>query len=133
MRFAAVFAVALMGVAADAAALDRWEPTWSELTGTRYFRATMNRDGAIIKSVDGRSYTNRIVKIEPGQRRVVVQSPYRKGWRGTDRVMALNVAPCQRYYINAQFASGIGPQWEPVVAKAERIAGCKAGGRLPPE
>jgi hypothetical protein len=133
MRFALVFAVALMGIAADAAALERWGPTWSELTGARYYRAAMNREGAIIKSVDGRSYTNRIVKIEPGNRRVIVQSPYRKGWHGTDRVMALNIEPCQRYYINAQFAGGSGSQWEPVVAKVEHIAGCKVVGHAPPQ
>jgi hypothetical protein len=133
MKFPRVFAVALMGIAADAAAMERWGPTWSELTGARYYRATINREAAVIKSVDGRSYSNRIVRVEPGKRRVVVQSPHRKGWRGTDRVMAMDIAPCQRYYINTQFASGVGTQWEPVVAKVERIAGCKAGGRPPPQ
>ena len=52
--------------ATNAVALEKWGPTWSEVTGTRYFRATMNRAPAIIKSVDGRNYVDRIVKIEPG-------------------------------------------------------------------
>ena len=132
MKLATAFAVALMGMTADAAALERWGPTWSELTGARYSKTTMHREPAIIKSVDSQNYTNRVAKIEPGKHRVVVQSPSRKGSRGTDRVMTLVVAPCQRYYINAQFASSVGSDWEPVVAKTEHIAGCKISAPPPP-
>jgi hypothetical protein len=116
---------ALLLPAADAAALERWGPMWSEVTGTRYTRATMNRAPAIIKSVDGRNYIDRIVKIEPGKRTVVVQSPNRKGWPGSNKTMAMEIAPCKRYYINAQFDSSVGPEWKPVVAYVETIAGCR--------
>lgn len=133
MKLAAAMAVALMGMTADAAALERWGPTWSELTGARYSKATMHREPAIIKSVDGRNYTNRVARIDPGKHRVVVQSSYRKGSHSTDRVMTLVIAPCQRYYINAQFASSVGSEWAPVVAKTEHIAGCKIGAPRSPE
>ena len=49
----------------------------------------------------------------------------RKGASGTNVTMQLDVEPCKRYYINAQFKSGIGAAWEPVIAKIEPIAGCK--------
>ncbi|HEY2817384.1 MAG TPA: hypothetical protein VGK44_09670 [Casimicrobiaceae bacterium] len=109
----------------DASAVEKWGPTWSEVTGTRYSRITMNRSPAIIKSIDGRNYTTRVIKIEPGRRTVVVQAPPRQGLTGFDKHMPLDIAPCKRYYINAQFDSSVGPQWKPVVAYVERIAGCK--------
>ena len=85
----------------------------------------MNRAPAIIKSVDGRNYTDRIVKIEPGKRMVVVQSPPRRGFQGSNKHMTMDIAPCKRYYINAQFDSSVGPEWKPVVAYVELIPGCR--------
>lgn len=125
MRIAAALAFALTLHVADAAALEKWGPTWSEVTGARYYRTVMNRAPAIIKSVDGRNYTERIVKIEPGHRTVVVQSPPRGGFSGTNKHMTMDIAPCKRYYINTQFDSSVGPEWKPVIAYVERIAGCK--------
>ncbi len=125
MKIAAAIFFAASLYAVDAAALEKWGPTWSEVTGARYSRTVMNRAPAIVKSVDGRNYTDRIVKIEPGHRNVVVQSPPRGGFPGQNRTMAMEIAPCKRYYINAQFDSSVGPEWKPVVAYVERIAGCK--------
>jgi len=125
MKIIATVLFASLLPATDAAALEKWGPTWSEVTGTRYFRATMNRAPTIIKSVDGRNYTDRIVKIEPGKRMVVVQSPPRKGFQGSNKHMTMDIAPCKRYYINAQFDSGVGPEWKPVVAYVESIPGCR--------
>ena len=34
-------------------------------------------------------------------------------------------------YINAQFDSSVGPQWKPVIAYVERIAGCKITKPMP--
>jgi hypothetical protein len=39
--------------------------------------------------------------------------------------MQLDIAPCKRYYLNAQFESGGGVDWKPVVDYVEPIAGCK--------
>ena len=104
MKIIATVLFALLLPATDAAALERWGPTWSEVTGTRYFRATMNRAPAIIKSVDGRNYTDRIVKIEPGKRMVVVQSPPRKGFQGSNKHMTMDIAP----YGNEFVLHGLG-------------------------
>ena len=122
-RLVCCLAIALLPVSASAA---RWGPTWSEVSGERYSKATMHRYPAVIKSVDGRHYTDRVLKIEPGSRTIVVQSPMRKGFRGSDQELKLDIEPCKRYYVNAQFKSGTGPDWEPVVAKVEPIAGCKS-------
>ena len=117
--------VALASVPCSAAALQKWGPTWSEVTGNQWSKVAMNRTAAVISTVDGKSETARIVKMEPGKRTIVVRSPMRKGASGTNVTMELDVEPCKRYYINAQFKSGIGAAWDPVIAKVEPIAGCK--------
>lgn len=128
MRKMTLLSLLCLGFAVDAsAAIEKWGPTWSEVTGSRYHRAIMNRRPAIIKSVDGTDYLDRIVKIEPGQRTVRVQSPSRKGFEGSNQEMKLDIAPCKRYYINSQFDSGVGPDWKPVVDYVDAIAGCKVG------
>jgi hypothetical protein len=121
-----VLAISVIGAMdATAAVLEKWGPTWSEITGARYSKTIMNRLPATIKSVDGRDFTARVVKMEPGKREIRLQSPMRKGFRGSDQTMQLDVAPCKRYYLNAQFAGGGGVDWEPVVDHVEPIAGCK--------
>ena len=111
--------------AANAALLEKWGPTWSEVTGYRYSRAKMHREPAIIKSIDGTDTAYRVTKMEPGERTIVVQSPSRKGFRGSDQTLNLTIEPCKRYYINAQFESSVGPDWQAVVDYVEPIAGCK--------
>src|ERR1700687_3657266 len=120
-------AIFLIPVAGANAAM--WGPTWSELSGSQYHKAVLDRRPAIIKSVDGRSYTDRIVKVEPGRRTVVLQSIQRKGFRGSDATLELDIVPCNRYYLNAQFASSVGPEWKPVIDYVDDIAGCKVDAR----
>ena len=118
--------VAALGAACSVPAqAAKWGPTWSELTGERFSKIAKNTFGAIIKSVDGNHYRDRVVKVEPGTRRVVVQSPDHKGFRGTDEAMELAIEPCVRYYINAEFESSVGAAWKPVIAHQQRIPGCK--------
>jgi hypothetical protein len=117
--------LALVSLAMPATAVERWGPTWSEVSGVLYHRTTINRTPAIIKRIDGVDKTQKPIKAEPGMREIVVQSPTRKGFRGSDETMHLNLEPCKRYYINAQFESGTGPRWEPVISEVETIAGCK--------
>jgi hypothetical protein len=81
MKIAAAVLLASALYTVDASALEKWGPTWSEVTGARYSRVTMNRSPAIIKSIDGRNYTTRVIKIEPGKRTVVVQAPPRQDSR----------------------------------------------------
>jgi hypothetical protein len=109
----------------NAALLQKWGPTWGEITGSRYSRAKMHRLPAIIKSIDGKHYLDRVVKIEPGERTIVIQSPNRKGFRGSDQTLNLAIEPCKRYYINAQFESSVGTDWQAVVDYVEPIPGCK--------
>jgi hypothetical protein len=108
-----------------------WGPTWSEVTGQRYNVTIVNRRPAIIDQVDnqGAFPDPRLIKITPGEHRLVVQGPA-PGWPGGPplHVMMLNAEPCKRYYINAQFDTTITQQWTPVVDYVEPIAGCTVPG-----
>jgi len=106
-----------------------WGPTWSELSGQRYPTGEINqfRRPAIIENVDNQgAFPSYPIKIEPGQRRIVLSADA-PGWPGGPglEVMNLDAAPCKRYYLNAQFQNNISPQWTPVIDWAEDIAGCK--------
>ena len=65
-------------------------------------------------------------RVAPGKYRVVVQSPVHNRFRGSEKDMTLDIAPCKRYYINAQFDNPVSPDWTPVVDYVETITGCKA-------
>ena len=104
-----------------------WGPTWSELTGQRYNVTIMNRRPASINMVDnqGAFVDPNLVRVEPGKHRIVLQA-VAPGWPGGPdlEVMNLDVEPCKRYYLNAQFQNTISPNWTPVVDFVEPIAGC---------
>jgi hypothetical protein len=105
-----------------------WGPTWSEVTGARYNVTIVNRRPAIIDQVDGQGAfpDPRLIRITPGEHRLVVQGPA-PGWPGGPplHVMMLNAEPCKRYYINAQFDTTITQQWTPVIDYVDTIAGCQ--------
>lgn len=105
-----------------------WGPTWSELTGQRFNVTIANRRPAIIDRVDDQgAFTDpNLIRVAPGMRRLVVQGPA-PGWAGGPplHVMMLQVEPCKRYYINAQFANTVTQEWTPVVDFVEPIAGCQ--------
>jgi len=108
-----------------------WGPTWSELTGARYNVTIANRRPAIIDRVDDQgSFPNpNLIRVAPGEHRLVVQGPA-PAWTGGPplHVMMLNVEPCKRYYINAQFVTTITQAWTPVVDFAETIGDCVVPG-----
>jgi hypothetical protein len=105
-----------------------WGPTWSEITGTRYNRAIADRWQAHVVVVGSYAVLQTPYRVAPGTYRIGVESPRHDGFSGTIQEMTLNVEPCKRYYINAQFAGPIGPDWSPVVDYTESIAGCQVGG-----
>lgn len=108
-----------------------WGPTWSEVSGTRYYNRTeLNRAPTVIETVDGRSERptgyDRSIRIEPGKRLLTLQGvPLRPGWQGYVKEFTLDAQPCQRYYINAQFDGPLVPSdWKPIIDYVEPIAGC---------
>jgi len=109
------------------AGCETWGPTWSEVTGARWFHTEMNRRPAIIERVDNVSpLSGAPIKMEPGRRVLEVRGPdpQRPGG-GTRQSFVIDAEPCKRYYVNAQFTSPITPEWTPVIDYVEVIAGCK--------
>ena len=103
-------------------------PTWSELSGDRYTRTTINRAPALIEKVDGYSaYASYPIKLDPGPHEIVLQGATRWPGGAPLRTMKLTLEPCKRYYVNAQFEAPGQPRWEPVVDYVENIAGCPYG------
>jgi hypothetical protein len=103
-------------------------PTWSEISGARYYnRTTLNLRPAIIEKVDGNSaFASNPIKLEPGRHEIVMQGPA-PNWPGGTALhtMNLDLEPCKRYYLNAQFKNPVEPTWTPVVDYVETIAGCR--------
>ena len=102
-----------------------WGPAWSELSGERVHLAIADRRPAIPVAIGDRRVSSPPYKTEPGTWTLVLQSPPHDGFVGTEKSLRLAMAPCKRYYVNAQFASPIGPQWTPVIDHVEDIAGCR--------
>src|SRR4051812_46462472 len=78
-----------------------WGPTWSELTGARYYRAVEYRLPTIITRVDDQgAFASNPIKVEPGMHSIRVQGTL-PGWGGyTYRTMDIEILPCKRYYLN---------------------------------
>ena len=102
-------------------------PTWSEITGERYNVTILNRRPAGIQKVDGySSYASYPIKLDPGKHEIELGAPVR-GFPGGSplRTLSLNLEPCMRYYLNAQFPNAVEINWQPVVDYVEPIAGCR--------
>ena len=110
-----------------------WGTTWSEVSGSRYTRIDITRSATIVQEIDGRTAVpilgrDRWVRLDPGKRAVtlralpILASDIRDP--GIERVM-LDIEPCKRYYLNAQFDSPTAKTWKPVVDYVEPIAGCQ--------
>ena len=105
-----------------------WGSTWSEISGDRYYNTTaLNRRPAIIEKVDGySSYPSYPIKLEPGQHAIELGGPAPR-WPGGAALHTLNLdlEPCKRYYLNAQFENPVDLTWKPVVDYVESIPGCR--------
>ncbi|HEY1328001.1 MAG TPA: hypothetical protein VGI14_13750 [Casimicrobiaceae bacterium] len=119
-----------------------WSPGWSEVSGARYTVTDYNRFGTQVNLIDSRNpgpqygYGRGAVgysyyKIDPGEHTIELSAlNTRPNWvSGINREnLRINLEPCKRYYLNAQFDNALLADWKPVVDYVEPIAGCGAGG-----
>jgi hypothetical protein len=104
-----------------------WGPTWSEVSGAHYYnRATLYRLPARIARIDDQgAFAQNPIKIEPGRHEIQVEGTL-PGWMGaTIETIMLDVLPCKRYFVNAQYANLLQPRFTPVIDYVEDIAGCR--------
>lgn len=109
-----------------AAGCQTWGPGWSELSGARYYNlTTLHRRQAIIERVDDQAaFASNPIKLAPGRHVILVQGPVTRPGGGYLKSLTVDMAPCKRYYVNAQFKNNVEPNFEPVVDYVESIAGC---------
>lgn len=90
-------------------------PGRSELVGERWYVTNIDTYPVRIESVDGRSQTTVPQYVEPGLRRLTLQTV--PGGAGFSDVVAfeLDVKPCLRYYIVAQKASPLDSNFTPKI------------------
>ena len=117
----------LASLAAIAALAGCATTPFSYIDGNRYFKAELNSYSVIVLDIDGQSYTRNPVMIEPGRHVIRVQAPPASGFRyGEARTIAIDVKPCQRYYLKAVKKNSLEQDFDPQVDYVEPIAGCTA-------
>ena len=82
---------------------------------------------AYFAGIDGRGVP-RWEWTAPGSDEVVVVAsfPHAGFPGGRQEEFVLDIEPCKRYYLNAQFESNLSPRFEIVVDQVETIPGCAA-------
>ena len=104
--------------------------TYSRLEGERYFRTAIDTYPVIVTHVDGKSTAlHAPVLVAPGRHDVTVQAHPTPAQRyGEARTIALDVAPCTRYWLVAVKPGPLSTDFSVRVDYQEAIAGCVAPG-----
>ncbi|MEO7852246.1 MAG: hypothetical protein ABIR94_08330 [Rubrivivax sp.] len=106
-----------------------WPPGRSELYGERWNTTDIDTYPVRIQSVDGSSSTTIPQYVEPGPRRLLLQTtPGGAGFRDTV-TFVLDVKPCLRYYIVAVKANPLDTNFKPRVDHEMPLgSSCKRAG-----
>jgi hypothetical protein len=118
--------VSLLALAAALTACAGLPQPYSQLYGTRYFQAPIDTYPVQIVRIDGHDTVFSPVFIEPGVRQVTVQGPpdgLHRGY-GEQRSVALEFAPCTRYYLVAHKSNRLSTDFDVKIDYQEPIGGC---------
>jgi hypothetical protein len=89
---------------------------------------TRKQEPAAINKIDGET-TQKTIKstvVTPGKHVVEVRFTSARAAVGDDlQTLEIDVKPCKRYRIAAQYQSATSGQWEPVVQAEEDIGECR--------
>ena len=100
---------------------------YSQLLGSRHYRVPIDTYAVSIVRVDGKDNTFRPAIVDPGLRQVTVQGPPGgAGGVGEQRTIALQVAPCTRYYLVAVKTTPLASDFSIRVDYQEPVGGCTA-------
>ena len=115
---------ALAATAAAALAACATAPL-SYLDGHLLDRATLNRYGVRIVSVDGQIMLTNPVQVAPGPHHLVIEARPGEGARvPVQQSFVLKVEPCTRYYLAADRRSPLLSDWQLVVERTEPVGSC---------
>ena len=101
---------------------------YSQIDGQRYHRVPIDTYPLSITEIDGKSTPwFKPTLVEPGTRQVTVQAPPGAAASfGDTRTIALEVAPCTKYYLVAVKSSPLANDFTVRVDHQEPVAGCTA-------
>ena len=118
-RAASIVAIAALAACAST------DYHYSQLFGTRHYRAPIDTYAVSIVRVDGESTLLRPVLVDPGVRKIVVQGPPGgAGGQGAQREITLKVLPCTRYYLVAVRPNRLASDFSVRVDYEEPVGGC---------
>jgi hypothetical protein len=128
MRFSSISLRAAVAVAAGTLAAcagvgDDYH--FSQIYGSRYFRTPIDTYPVSIVRVDGKDNVFKPALVDPGLRQITVQGPPggAKGY-GDQKTLALEVAPCTRYYLVAVKQNALDANFAVRVDYQEPVSGC---------
>ena len=101
--------------------------TQSQLEGQPFTRVDPKLYPVIVSKVDGKSYLQQPVLVDPGKRVVTVTArPEKYGSLPVDRTFTVDVGPCEIVRLGARRENPLMEDFEPVVVEREPKAGCTA-------
>jgi hypothetical protein len=122
-RMLLVAALALVTVPALAGPYD--QPYGLIESGDR--SATRKHEPVAISQIDGRSTRNprRPDPVAPGKHTVEISFASARVVGDQSKTLGIEVQPCKRYRVVAQYQTAVSGKWEPVVAAVEDIGECR--------
>ncbi|MBL8521320.1 MAG: hypothetical protein JNK75_11680 [Betaproteobacteria bacterium] len=117
-----------VGALATANPLGTGQP-WSEVSAG--FVPSQTTDGhyvaIIVSSIEGESTDSLRTAVPPGKKRMLVDTPRQPDdLAPSHKRIAVDLAPCLRYFVAGKRTSGVSRRWEPVVIRVEEIEECVA-------
>ena len=98
---------------------------FSQLYGNRYFKAPIDTYPVLIVRADGKDNVFKAALVDPGLRQVTVQGPPGgAGGVGNEKTLAVEVAPCTRYYLVAVKQNKLDSEFAVRVDYQEPVSGC---------
>ncbi len=113
---------------ATSALAGQYDNPYAIITVDRARSADPNLRPVIVNRVDDETVVsgNRAV-VAPGQHRITLDLPPRKGFRiATQHTFEIDAQPCTRYNVAAQLDSPATQNWKPVVRSEEAIGECRS-------
>ena len=99
--------------------------TYSQISGSRYYRTNIDTYPVSVVKIDGRGELRNPAYVEPGIRQVTVQAPPGGGHSyGEQQTITLDVKPCMRYWLVAVKEGPLSSKFTTKVDHEETISGC---------
>jgi hypothetical protein len=115
----------LSSVCATAVVAAACSTTYSQISGGRYHPAAIDTYPVMIVKVDGASELRQPVYVQPGLRKITVQTlPSGAQSVGDEQTVTLDIKPCTRYWLVAVKDGPLSRMFTTKIDHEEPISGC---------